>query len=114
AELPDRTADREGATDGARRTVEGGKEAVPGGIDLAAAEPLELAADRGVVCAEELAPAVIAEFHGPLRRADDVGGGNRGENAIGLWRGARPGHELLDLVRKPVDVAGRDHVIVSR
>ena len=114
AELPQRVADRERAADGARRTVERGEEPVAGGVDLAAAKPLELAPNRGVVRAEELAPAAIAELHGPLRRADDVGEENRGEDAVGLRGGPRPGHELLDLVRERVDVTGGDPVVVTR
>src|SRR5262249_4261585 len=60
AEVTESAADRERTADGARRAVEGGKEAVAGGVDLMPAKALELAPDRRVVRAEELAPAAIA------------------------------------------------------
>jgi hypothetical protein len=50
-------ADRCGAADPARRTVEGGEEAVAGALYLAAAEALELSANDSVVALEQVMPA---------------------------------------------------------
>ena len=48
----------------ARRPVEGGEEAVPQGLDLPAAEAIELAADQLVVAPEQLPPAPVAGVGG--------------------------------------------------
>jgi hypothetical protein len=60
AELPHGLSGRERAADGARRTVEGGEEAVARRVHLPAAEAVELAPDRAVVFAEQLAPATVS------------------------------------------------------
>src|SRR2546423_13682646 len=57
--------DRAGGADRSRRPVEGGEEAVPGGVDLAAAVADELAADGGLVRLGQLAPAPAAGLRGP-------------------------------------------------
>src|SRR6187431_2943747 len=79
---PGAFADRLGATDGARRAVERGEETVARGIDLAAAESLELAAGDAVERIEDGVPARVAELRGALGRADDVGEQDRREDAI--------------------------------
>src|SRR5439155_24867411 len=63
--------DRLGAADRPCRPVEAGQEAVAGGVDLAAAEADELAADELVVALEQLAPGAVAERGGWLARAGD-------------------------------------------
>ena len=49
AKLPDLAGNGAGTTDAARRTVEGGENAVAGGLDFMAAKACEVAPDRGVV-----------------------------------------------------------------
>ena len=82
--------DGERAPNRARRPVERGEEAVAGGVDLAAAEPLELATDGGVVTAQQLRPVAVAESLQPLGRADEVGEEDGGEDTIGLGCGLTP------------------------
>src|SRR2546423_14547095 len=65
-------ADRPRGADRARRPVEGGEEAVAGGVDLAAAEAHELCADGGLVRPSELAAAPVAALGGPLALAADL------------------------------------------
>ena len=62
AELAHRLGDRAGAADRPGRAVEGGEEAVAGGVDLLAAEPDQLAPDERVVALEQVAPAPVAEL----------------------------------------------------
>jgi hypothetical protein len=52
AEASQHLADGTRAFDGTPRPVEGGKEPVPGGVHLAAPEPLQLAAHRPIVRVE--------------------------------------------------------------
>ena len=66
AKLPECVAGRFRAADGTRRPVEGCEESVAGGVHLAAAEAVELAAHGRVVGAEEVAPPAVAELSGPL------------------------------------------------
>src|SRR4030095_15109295 len=92
------------------RTVEGGEDPVPGGVELPAAEAGELPTHTRVVLAEQLAPAVVAEL-GPLRRrTDDVGEQDGGQHPVGLDDvplAALPeaAEEALDL---PSDLFGTD------
>src|SRR5918912_3540752 len=60
-------ADRARGADRACGPVEGGEEAVAGGVDLAPAVARELAADGGLVRLEQLAPAPVAELGSTLR-----------------------------------------------
>src|SRR3972149_2881901 len=60
--------DRPRTPDGAGRPVEGGQEAVAGGVDLAPPEPRELLADDSVVGVEQVSPPPVAPRGGPLRR----------------------------------------------
>ena len=54
--------DRARTVDRPRRPVEGGEEAVAGGVQLLAPEPRELAAHSRVVALEQLAPGLVAEL----------------------------------------------------
>jgi hypothetical protein len=65
-------ADGQCAPYGARRSVERGEEAVSGGIDLLAAEALQLAPYDGLVGGEELRPTAVSQIRRKLRRPDDV------------------------------------------
>src|SRR5262249_26067496 len=99
------------AADRARGSVEGGKEAVAGRVDLASAESRQLASRRRVVLAQHVAPAPIAERERTFRRADDVGEQDRREHAIGFGR-TNAGEELLDLVDDRGAVAYRRDVVL--
>src|SRR5204863_2275452 len=97
-------ADRTCATDGPRRAVEGGEEAVPSRVDLQAAEPLEEPPDVRVMVLQQVTPPAVAELSGPVRGADDVGEQDRGQAPVGYRGPARPGEELLDLIKGRVGV----------
>src|SRR5207245_1380695 len=81
AEPPHDLGDRAGTADGTGGAVEAGEEAVPGHIELGAAEAEELAANQRVVSLEEVPPGAVAELRRPRGRADDVGEENRGQDA---------------------------------
>src|SRR5438132_961535 len=57
-----------GAADSASGAVKSGEKAVAGGVDLTAAEALQLLADDLVVGLEEVAPAFVAEGGRPQAR----------------------------------------------
>ena len=74
--------DRLGAANRPGRPVEGGKEAVACRVLLLAPEAGELPPHQGVMLSEELTPRAVAELGGALRRADDVGEEQCGENRV--------------------------------
>lgn len=86
-----------GAADGPSGTVEGGQDAVAGELHHSASEALDVATGHLVVLVEEVLPAPIAQLTGPLRRRDDVGEQDRGENPVVLDAPANARQELLDL-----------------
>ena len=53
-----------------------------------AAKAYEVAPDGGVVMVEKIAPALVAKCGSLLRRTDDIGEENRGEDAICRDRGS--------------------------
>jgi hypothetical protein len=61
------------AANPASRTVKGSEKAVARRFDFMAAKARKIAADRGVMLVEEIAPPLVAERGGPLGGADDVG-----------------------------------------
>ena len=73
ADRADRGADRLAAADRPGRAVEHREEAIAGGVDLAAAEALELAAHERMVTLEQAVPALVAELCRTGGGADDVG-----------------------------------------
>ena len=104
--------DRAGAADRAGRAVEGGEEAVAGGVDLAAAEAGELRAHAGVV----LAPAAPASGGRRARRACSVeptmsvnrtvASTRSGSTQVPLAALPDPPQERVDVV---ADLVGRTH-----
>jgi len=52
--------------------IEGGEEAVSGGIELSAAEPAELSANRSVVGRYKPLPRPVPESDGEVGRPDDI------------------------------------------
>src|SRR5206468_2107513 len=84
AELANAVDDRACATDRSRRSVERRQEAVAGGVDLATAEPGELAPDDRVMPFEEVAPGAVAELERLRGRADDVSEEHGCEHAVRL------------------------------
>ena len=99
---PDGVDDRCRAADGSRRPVEGHEEAVPRGVDLPPAEPLELAPDHGIEAREQVGPAPVAQLRRALRGPDDVDEHDGREDAVHLAAIAHPGQELLDLLDRAV------------
>jgi len=88
------------AADGPGWTVEGGHEAVPGGVDLLAPGSPQLVSHRSVVSIEQRPPTAIAERGRASGRVDDVSEEDGGEETLDLdW--AFPGQELGDLLRGP-------------
>src|SRR4029077_9481445 len=104
-----------GAQHPARRAVKGGEYAIAGRLDLTAAIAREIAADRGVMIVEKIAPAAVAQLSSLLSRADDVGEENRSQHPIGRHRRARTGQELLDGIGHLGNVVtDKRHVVDSR
>jgi hypothetical protein len=62
-----RVANRGGAADSTRRSVEGGEESVTRGLHFSALKVLELASHRGVVFVEKLSPATISQHRRVFR-----------------------------------------------
>src|SRR6266545_150282 len=98
------------------QAVEAREEAVAGRVELGAAEARELAADKRVVLAEQLAPARIPELRRLRRRSDDVREEHRCEHAVRLrlFPGALlPGflQETFELSQGCVRVAREERVI---
>src|SRR5688572_15446640 len=82
-----RVANAAGAADRAGGPVDRREEPVARRIDLAAAEPLELAAHDLVVAREEAAPRAIAQARGVLSGTDDVRHEHGGKDPVGLALG---------------------------
>ena len=74
--------DGDSATDRARRSIEGRKEAVAGGVDLPPAEALQLTPHGHMVAFEQVHPALITECEGSLSRPDDVSDQDGGKNTV--------------------------------
>ena len=72
-----------------RRAVEGDEEGVADRLDLAPAEAVELAAHGGLVGAEQVAPARVAQARGVAGRADDVAEDHRQQVARDRCASAR-------------------------
>jgi hypothetical protein len=64
ADVAHRVPDGAGAPDGPCGPVEGDEEAVPCGVNLAAAEPVQQATDAGVMLVEQVSPAAVTELAG--------------------------------------------------
>src|SRR5574342_733614 len=84
AERQNASADRFGAANGPRGTIEGGEETVAGGVHFAATKSDQLAAGERVEAVEQLVPPLVTQSSRPFRRADDVGEEHRGEDTIAL------------------------------
>jgi len=65
-------SDRQCAPDRTGWAVEGGEEAVPRRVDLAAAEKLQLAPDRRLLSSEQFRPFAVAEITQPLGRTNEI------------------------------------------
>src|SRR3954447_19592301 len=103
------------AANSAGRPVERREEPVAGGVQLAAPESLELAANGGVMCFEELAPAPVAEFGRALGRTVDVREEHGCQHAVRLIGLPPPGQELADLLEDLVAaIPGPRNVDVAR
>jgi hypothetical protein len=72
SELRERVHEREGASEGPRRRIERGKDAVTRPLDETAVEPLDLVPRRLVVSIEDPAPIPIPHGSRAARRVDDV------------------------------------------
>src|SRR5579875_2928765 len=96
-EHPHGVDDRVRARDGRTRAGKGGDETVPGSVDFATAEPVELTSDDGVVVVEQVSPPAVAERRSVLSGSGDVGEHDRGEYPLGVEAAPHPGDEFLDL-----------------
>src|SRR3990170_3129339 len=84
SQRPNLLDDRLGTANCARRTIERGEEPIAGRVDLGSAIALEERPHRRVVAFDEFPPRAVAELGGFLRRADDVGEEDRGEDSLEL------------------------------
>src|SRR4029077_9417607 len=91
-------AHRAGATHGARRAVEGGKQTVACGVHLVGAERGQFFPQHRVVVAEHLAPSRVTQFGGTFGGPNNVGEHDGGEHPVRFEKSARASYELLDLV----------------
>lgn len=86
-------ANRGGATDGARRSVEEGQEAITRGRDLQAAVAVELTTYAVAVASEDLLPRSVPQPRSQVRRAHNVCHEQRGDDALsGLRRFSPAAH----------------------
>ena len=95
SQLADAVADREGATHGARGTVERREESVTRGVDLHTAVTRELGTHDAVVSLDEPPPGRVAQLRRLRGPVHDVGEEDGREEAIGVGDGTRPREELL-------------------
>jgi hypothetical protein len=65
-------------------SVEGGEYSVAGSSYFSSPGRAKLRAERGVIVAQHLVPATVAQQRGFLGRADDVNKEHSGTNATGL------------------------------
>src|SRR3954471_5053369 len=91
----DTVADRDRATDRARRAIEGREESVAGRVDLPAAMALELTSDKTAIRVQQVAPPSVTDLGGLTRRLHDVAEEHRREHAVGLGMRPDPREELL-------------------
>ena len=98
-ELAHPVRDRLSAAHSSDRPVEGGEEAIAGGVDLASPEAAELPAHERVVAFDQFPPTHITDSGQRRRGTDDVGEQDRGENRVGLLD-AKGAHEALELWRE--------------
>ena len=111
AEAADAVSDGGRTLNGPGRSVEGGQKPVSQSLHFLAPEAIELPTNEGVMGIEELTPASVAEFRGPLGGTNDVGEHHGGQDALGRRRTADRAEELLDLVNDPIDVPHVDEVV---
>jgi hypothetical protein len=62
-----------GAADRPSWTIEGGQDAITGGLDQLALELLDHPAGQLIVHVQQLPPTLVSELTSPLGRVDDVG-----------------------------------------
>lgn len=96
AEIANRIRDRTGASNGARRTIKGGKESVPRGVDFAASELNEHTPNDGIVVVEKIVPTPVTECDGLFGRTNDVGEQHCSEYPVGLCYGTDAGEKLRE------------------
>src|SRR5258705_1368022 len=84
--------------------VEGGKEAITLGADLAASAAGNRQADSGIVAVEQIVPAPITQSRCLFGRAHNVVEKHCGEHAVRLGHGTRAGQELGDLLERGIGI----------
>jgi hypothetical protein len=94
SERLDRIRDGAGALHSTGRPIEGGEEAVAGGVDLAPAETNEIAPYRGVMVVQKFVPAPVAQVGCLFGGANNVGEEHRGKYAVRLVNRADAGEEF--------------------
>ncbi len=104
-------ANRRSATDGTRRPIEGGKQAIACGVDFVPAKQLELPACHRQIAFQQFAPLAVAEHHGALGGSHDVHEQHGGQFAIGLGGRLGAGKEGLDLVDDGAAVTDPWHMV---
>src|SRR5205085_9624752 len=107
-----------GRAHGAGRAVEGRQGPIASGLHDTTTMALDLLTHEVVVVVQELPPLAVAEPRRGLRRTDDVGEHDSGEDAVevevgGLRFVELAGDEPLDLADDGADVSGSDVVVGS-
>jgi hypothetical protein len=113
AELVYTSADRGGALQRCRGTVEHSQESVPDRLDLVASETNELAPYEPVMIVEKVTPRPVAESNDVFCGSDDVREQHGCDGPTGNARSARAGEELLDFVHDELAVPGPPEVILT-
>src|SRR5205807_4466751 len=92
------------AANRARRTIEGGEEAVARGVVFHAAPPTERLTHDCVVAKDQLLPVVVTKLDLLLSRSDDVGEQDGRENGVQLRRSSLHADEAPDPVEDELSV----------
>jgi len=111
ADVAHRLPDRAGTPDGPGGPVEGGEEAVPGGVHLAAAESLQQLPSAGVMLLEQVPPTAVTELSGFVRRPDNVGEHDGSQAPVEIRRCLPAGQELLNHIQQGVGITDVGQVI---
>jgi hypothetical protein len=105
---------RTGAPYRARWALEAGEHPIPGGVDYPPSQARNLLANLLLIGVHQVPPPCIAKCSSALGGADHVDEQDRSENTIYLGGRAYAGHELLNLGKQRIDLAGPCHVVDAR
>lgn len=90
--------DRRSTSDGARGPVEDGEKPIPGRVDFATAEPLELSAHGRIMTVKERAPLAVTDADNSLGGTDDVREEHGRKHSVLRWGRRLTRRELEHLI----------------